>query len=41
MAGAPRSSIVDGLADHTAHHRGSLAVYARLRGKVPADALHM
>ena len=35
MAGAPRSSIIDGLADHTAHHRGSLAVYARLRGKVP------
>ena len=35
MGGAPRSSIIDGLADHTAHHRGSLAVYARLRGKVP------
>ena len=35
MGGAPRSSIVDGLADHTAHHRGSLQVYARLRGKTP------
>lgn len=23
------------IADHTAHHRGALAVYARLRGKVP------
>lgn len=36
MGGAPRLSIIDGLADHTGHHRGSLAVYARLRGKVPA-----
>lgn len=35
MGGAPRSSIVDGLADHTAHHRGALQVYARLRGKTP------
>ena len=35
MGGNPRSSIVDGLADHTAHHRGSLAGYARLRGKTP------
>lgn len=35
MGGVPRTSIVDGLNDHTAHHRGSLAVYARLRGKVP------
>jgi hypothetical protein len=23
------------IADHTAHHRGSLAVYARLPGRVP------
>ncbi len=36
MAGAPRWSVVDGLVDHTAHHRGSLAIYARLRGKTPA-----
>ena len=35
MAGAPRHSIVTGLADHTAHHRGALTVYARLLGKVP------
>jgi hypothetical protein len=35
MGGAPRASIIDGLTDHTAHHRGSLAVYARLRGKTP------
>jgi len=36
LAGAPRSSIVGGIIDHTAHHRGALSVYARLRGKVPA-----
>lgn len=35
MAGAPRLSIVDGLVDHTAHHRGALSVYVRLRGKTP------
>ena len=35
MEGAPRSSIVGAIADHTAHHRGALAVYARLIGKVP------
>ena len=28
-------SVVGGIADHTAHHRGALAVYARLIGKVP------
>jgi uncharacterized damage-inducible protein DinB len=35
MSGAPRIAVVDGLVDHTAHHRGALAVYARLRGKTP------
>lgn len=35
MKGAPRSAIVGGIVDHTAHHRGALAVYARLCGKVP------
>lgn len=35
MKGAPRSAIVNGIVDHTAHHRGSLAVYARLLGKTP------
>jgi uncharacterized damage-inducible protein DinB len=34
MHGAPRVSVISGIADHTAHHRGSLAVYARLLGKV-------
>ncbi len=36
MAGAPRAAVISGIVDHTAHHRGSLAVYARLIGKVPA-----
>jgi len=35
MEGAPRCSIVGAIADHTAHHRGALSVYARLLGKVP------
>ena len=35
MGGAPRSSVISGIVDHTAHHRGSLAVYARLVGKEP------
>ncbi len=30
MGGAPRDAIVVGIADHTAHHRGALSVYARL-----------
>jgi len=36
MGGAPRLALVGGLGDHTAHHRGALAVYARLCGRVPA-----
>lgn len=32
----PRAAVIDGLVDHTAHHRGALAVYARLVGKTPA-----
>jgi uncharacterized damage-inducible protein DinB len=35
MGGAPRAAIFSGMADHTAHHRGALAVYARLLGKTP------
>jgi len=35
MGGAPRMAVVGAVADHTAHHRGALAVYARLIGKVP------
>ncbi len=36
MGGMPRESIFGGIADHTAHHRGALAVYARLCGREPA-----
>ena len=35
MGGLPRSAIGAGIAEHTAHHRGSLAVYARLLGYAP------
>ena len=35
MDGAPRMAVVSGIVDHTAHHRGALAVYARLVGKEP------
>lgn len=36
MAGLPRAAIIEAMADHTAHHRGALTVYARLLNKVPA-----
>lgn len=36
MGGAPRLAMIAALADHTAHHRGALTVYARLCGHVPA-----
>lgn len=35
MGGAPRAAVVHEIVDHTAHHRGSLAVYARLLGQEP------
>lgn len=35
LGGAPRGAIVAGMIEHTSHHRGALAVYTRLRGKVP------
>lgn len=35
MEGSPRAAVVHEIADHSAHHRGSLAVYARLLGKEP------
>ncbi len=35
MPDSSRSAIVGPIIDHTAHHRGSLAVYVRLVGKVP------
>jgi uncharacterized damage-inducible protein DinB len=36
MGGEPRHAIVGAILDHTAHHRGALTVYSRLRGRVPA-----
>ena len=36
MGGEPRHVIVPAFADHTAHHRGALTTYARLRGRTPA-----
>ena len=35
MGGAPRMAVFSALADHTAHHRGALTVYARVSGIVP------
>lgn len=35
MGGAPKLAVVSGISDHTAHHRGALTVYSRLRGKTP------
>ena len=35
MTGAPKMAVVGAITDHTAHHRGALAVYARLLGKKP------
>ena len=35
MTGAPKMAVVGAIADHTAHHRGALSVYARLLGKKP------
>ena len=35
MGGLPRMTIVAGIQEHTAHHRGALTVYALLVGIVP------
>ena len=35
MGGESKQSVVIGIIDHTAHHRGALTVYARLLGKEP------
>ncbi len=31
----PKSGVVFGIVEHSAHHRGALSVYARLLGKQP------
>ena len=35
MGGLPHMAVFGGITDHTAHHRGALTVYARLKGIVP------
>jgi len=35
LGGLPRMAVINEIVDHTAHHRGSLAVYARILGKAP------
>lgn len=35
MGGVPKIAIIGAMSDHSAHHRGALAVYARLLGKEP------
>ena len=35
LGGEPRLAVYGGITDHTAHHRGALTVYARLRGRTP------
>lgn len=35
MGTHPKMAAVFGIIEHTAHHRGALGVYTRLRGKVP------
>jgi uncharacterized damage-inducible protein DinB len=36
MSGEPKERIFPAIIEHTAHHRGALTVYSRLRGKKPA-----
>jgi uncharacterized damage-inducible protein DinB len=35
MPGKPKRAVIGAIVEHTAHHRGALTVYTRLRGKVP------
>jgi uncharacterized damage-inducible protein DinB len=35
MGGEPRAAIIGAIAEHMAHHRGALSVYARLLGYAP------
>lgn len=35
MGGEPRAAVIAAIIEHTAHHRGALAVYARLLGYAP------
>ena len=37
MGGMPRTTVMGGITDHTAHHRGALTIYTRLLGKTPPN----
>ena len=41
LGGVPRLGIVREIVDHTAHHRGALTVYARMKQIVPPDPYGM
>ena len=41
MDSAPRMSVVSGIVDHTAHHRGSLAVLRSASRQSPDHAVHL
>lgn len=41
MGGLPKLSIVSAIAEHTSHHRGALAVYARLKNLAPESPYGM
>lgn len=41
LGGLPRLMAPAAMAEHTSHHRGALAVYARLRGVSPASPYGM
>ena len=41
MGGMPRMAIISAITDHTAHHRGALTVYARMKQIVPPDPYGM
>ncbi len=37
LGGMPRVAVAAAMAEHSSHHRGALAVYARMLGLVPAS----
>ena len=36
MGGQPKLTVISGISDHSAHHRGALTVYSRLIGYEPS-----
>jgi uncharacterized damage-inducible protein DinB len=41
LGGLPRLGIIQEMVEHTAHHRGALTIYARLKNIVPPDPYGM